>query len=145
MRRGCIITIIILAVIALVGSIFIFLFVWPKVKQSGTSSFAYVIEDGLEQYKADEKQYPPTSVNAEIMKILLGDNPRKKVYVQNLDPVIRDGQMTDFWKNPFNFEMPAEGSDAKPKVTSAGPNGIHGDADDIGSAFINSKFEADKE
>ncbi|MFT4548180.1 MAG: hypothetical protein ACI9UA_000020 [Pseudoalteromonas tetraodonis] len=145
MRRGCIITIMVISAIVLVTSILMFTLFWPKFKQTGTSTFAYVLEDGLEQYLADEKAYPPATDNAGIVKFLWGENPREKKYVQDLDSYIKDGQITDFWENPFEFQMPAAGTEEKPIVTSAGPNGIHGDEDDIGSHVIRSKFESGKQ
>ncbi len=58
MRRGCVLTIIVLSVIAFVISLLLYVFVWPETKRTATSDVAFVIEDALEQYKADQDGYP---------------------------------------------------------------------------------------
>ena len=138
MRRGCVITIITLSVIALVVSVLFYIFVWPETKKIGTSSFAFVIEDALEQYKNDQQDYPQATGNAEILKALYGDNPRKKQYLDSMESMIRDGQFTDFWKRPMRFEFPAG---EKAVVFSAGPDGVFGNEDDITSQLAKDKWE----
>jgi len=133
MRRGCVLTITILAGIVLVISITFWIFKWPELKKTETSKFAYLIEDALEQYKSDQKSYPPA---ATIAAELYGENVRKKRYLAGLESIVRDGEFTDMWKTPFKIELPAEGADEKAKVTSAGPDGEFGNADDITSQLI---------
>jgi type II secretory pathway pseudopilin PulG len=140
MRRGCVLTIVILSVISLVLSVLFYVFVWPETKKIGTSGFAYVIEDALEQYKSDQNSYPPGAGNAEVVKALYGENPRKKKYLESMKSIVRDGEFTDFWKNPMKIEFPPE-EGAKAKVTSAGPNGVFGDADDITSQAAKDKWD----
>ena len=133
MRRGCVFTITILSAIVLVLSVLFYLFVWPERKVLGTSSFAAALEYALGEYKKDQGVYPETNDNAKVMEALYGANPRKKVYLKGLESVMRDGEITDFWKVPLRFEIPPAGSDEKPKVYSAGPNKTFGDEDDITS------------
>ena len=132
MRRGCVIMIIILSVIALVLSVLFWVFRWPKVQREETAKFAYLIEYALEQYESDQKAFPEGD-DSQIVEVLYGDNPRKKQYMTGMKALIRDGLFTDYWKNPLKIELPPNGA---PKVTSAGPNGEFGDADDVSSQPI---------
>lgn len=133
MRRGCVLTITILSAIVLVISILFWLFKWPELKKTETSKFAYLIEDALEQYKSDQKRYPPA---ADIAAALYGENERQKRYLAGLESIVRDGEFTDMWENPFRVELPAEGVEGKAKLTSAGPDGEFGNDDDITSQLI---------
>ena len=140
MRRGCVLTIVILSVISLILSVLFYVFVWPETKKMGTSGFAYVIEDALEQYRSDQNSYPPGTANAEVVDALYGKNPRSKKYLQSMRSIVRDGEFTDFWRNPMKIEFPPE-EGAKAKVISAGPNGIFGDAYDITSQAAKDKLD----
>ncbi len=133
MRRGCVLTITILSAIVLVLSILFWVFKWPELKKLETSKFAYLIEDALEQYKSDQKSYPPAE---KVAPALYGENEREKRYLNGLESIVEDGEFTDMWETPFKIEFPAEGVSEKAKVTSAGPDGEFGNADDITSQLI---------
>ena len=130
MRRGCVFTIIVLSVIAFVISLLLYVFVWPETKKTATSEVAFVIEDALEQYKADQDRYPTGADNASVVKALYGENPRKKDYLVKMKSIIRDGQFTDYWRTPLQIELPATGA---ARVISAGPDRNFGTEDDITS------------
>jgi len=138
MRRGCVLTIIVISAIVFVLAVVSFVFFWPKMKRLETSKIAAAIEIKLEEFKSDQGIYPPgAGGNGQVMRALhLGDNPRKKIYLK--DAYVRDGQLIDFWKHPLSIEFPPDG---KPRVTSAGPNGEFGDADDITSQLIRDELE----
>lgn len=141
MRRGCVLTIVILSVIALVLSVLFYIFIWPETKKVGTSGFAWAIEEALEQYKRDQNSYPPGRDNAGIVAALYGENPRKKQYLESMQSIVHDGEFSDFWKRPMKIEFPP----GKPaEVTSAGPNGEFGDADDITSRLAKARWEKSK-
>jgi type II secretory pathway pseudopilin PulG len=136
MRRGCVITIIFLAVIALVLSVLFWVFKWPQVQASETAKFAYLIEDSLEQYRADQQSYPAATTNSGVVEALYGENPREKHYMTGMGALIRDGQFTDYWKNPLRIVFPSGETEKIARVISAGPNGEFGDSDDITSQSI---------
>ena len=132
MRRGCVLTITILSASVLVLSICFWIFQWPELKKLETSKFAYIIEAALEQYRSDQKSYPPAD---KVAAALYGDNEREKVYIDGLESIVEDGQFTDMWDTPLKIELPEEAAE-KAKVTSAGPDREFGNADDITSQLI---------
>jgi hypothetical protein len=138
MRRGCVLTLFILSAIAFALSVVYYIFVWPSAKRSGTAGIAYVIEDALEQYKADEGNYPAETDNAAVVKALYGLNPRKKDYLVGMESIIRQGQFTDYWRNPLKIEFPPGD---RARVTSAGPDGNFGTPDDVNSQDLRVKEE----
>jgi type II secretory pathway pseudopilin PulG len=142
MRRGCVFTIIILSVIALVLSVLFWFFKWPEIQRAETSKFVYLIEDALEQYRADQQAYPLATSNAGVVEALYGKNPRKKHYMTGMDALIRNGQFTDYWKNPLEIVFPSDTEEGVAKVISAGANGELGDSDDITSQAIREQIAA---
>jgi len=142
MRRGCVLTIVILSGIAFFISAISFIFFWPKMKKRETSRIISAIEITLEEYKSDQGNYPESVENSAVTDALhFGKNPREKVYLPNA--YVKDGEFVDFWKNPLRIEYPEpkDGTEAKPKVSSAGPNGEFGDDDDITSQLIKDEME----
>ena len=137
MRRGCVLTIVVLSVIAFVISVLFYVFVWPETKKTATSDITYVIEDALEQYKADQGTYPADADNAAVVSALYGDNPRKKDYLVKMKSIIRDGQFTDYWKTPLRIELPEDG---RASVLSAGPDRSFGSEDDITSELSRERW-----
>ncbi len=109
-------------------------FYWPEFQRRNAALIAHVVETGLADFLEEQEQYPEGEPPV-IVAALLGENPRAKSYLrpefrQFLDP---SGQVLDPWKRPFRFDR-AEGGGVK--LRSAGPNGTFGDADDLGSAYL---------
>ena len=131
MRRGCVLSLVILSAIAFVLSVLFYVFVWPETRNRITSDITFVIEDALEQYKVDQGHYPEASDEAAVVGALYGQNPRQKDYLdKKMKSIIRNGQFTDYWKNPYRIEFPPA---ERARVISAGQDGDFGTDDDITS------------
>ena len=141
MQRGCVIATISGALVILVVSVLYFLFVWPDQQRKGTSACIYVIEKAMGEYEADFGSLPEGG-NGQVAALLLGDNTREKSYLTSKSVVLRNGQFTDFWKNPLRFGTDEEG---RPQVLSAGPNGVFGDDDDIDSQLVREMIRIEAE
>lgn len=117
-----------------VGGILMRQVYWPKMQRQNSAVLAATIEEALMQYYKDYQDYP-TGESVEVIKCLLGQNPHQKTYLREdfrklLDP---SGLPLDGWKRALRFER---GDNGAIKVKSAGPNGQHGDVDDITSKDI---------
>ena len=140
MPRGCVTTIIVLSTLALVASILFYVFVWPDRQREGTSVCIHLIEKAIDEYAADFGSYP-SSDNAALAELLLGNNDRDKAYLTKKTVVLRRGQFVDFWKEPLRF-TPAE--NGRPTGLSAGANSEFGDLDDITSQLIHDIWAAEE-
>jgi type II secretory pathway pseudopilin PulG len=84
-----------------------------------TAVMAESIETALDSYKADYGHYPPPDFNLDELAIR-PDGPRlKRPYFS--------GPPRDAWGHRFRYSL----LNAKPKVYSAGPDGIFDTKDDI--------------
>jgi len=70
----------------------------------------------------------PVGTNAEIMRSIMGDNPRKAQLLQDGVTLNGSGEIVDPWGNPYFFHQL---SGTLMEVRSAGPDGIMWTGDDI--------------
>ena len=80
-----------------------------------TALGAYSIETALNNYEAEHGHYPPLEFDLDELAVGREGGPY-------LSGPIRDG-----WGRPFRYML----VDGKPKVYSAGPDGVFGTKDDI--------------
>jgi len=76
----------------------------------------------------------PSGNSAEILKVLVGDNP-KKICFLSLETHSKNqfGQYIDPWQIPFRIIL----TPTNITIQSAGKNGVFGDADDISMTSTN--------
>ena len=78
-------------------------------------------------YKTEVGSWP-TGNQARIMKTLMGDNPRRIVFIDTSAKSLNQrGEFVDPWGTPLAISF----SNDVPHVASAGPNKQFGDTDDI--------------
>ncbi len=86
----------------------------------------------LESYKIDCDEYPH-GAPSEIMRSLLGNNPRKMIYFEAPAKDFNEkGELIDPWQTPYRVEF---GDFPRPHVSSAGRNKVF-DGDAAGSDDI---------
>ena len=132
MRRGCIILVIISALVIMVVSVSFFVLNWPETKKRGTSQVIYVLEKALEEFHKDQSKYPEGG-NPQITEALYGNNDREKIYLLPASALTRDGELCDLFKRPLRFRTEQDGSIT---IDSSGPDKIFDTDDDITSALI---------
>ena len=89
-----------------------------------------LITGGVQYYKKEYGVMPPVTSNAQLIKVLMGDNPRKIEFIDmgpGQDERNASGEMIDPWGTPFQFWVDSNG---KFHFRSAGPDKIFGTADD---------------
>jgi Type II secretion system (T2SS), protein G len=79
---------------------------------------AVILADHVKEYRQEYGFYPAGN-NAEIIRALCGDNPRKVVFFEPHGDLSAAGELLDPWGTPYRFDL----SDPKnPKIYSFGKN-----------------------
>ncbi len=94
-----------------------------------------LIAGAVQYYEKEYGVMPPVTSNAQFIKVLMGDNPRKIEFIDmgpRQDERNANGEMIDPWGTPFQFSVDDKG---KFHFRSAGPDKIFGTADDREWAF----------
>ena len=95
----------------------------------GTSSDLQLLGKVIGAYYRIFKQNPVAGENREVVEALTGKNPHKLVFLNPRHPALNQNlELIDRWGNPFRFH-PLSGSIME--ISSAGPDGNFGTADDI--------------
>ena len=82
----------------------------------------------LRYYEAEYDQYP-TGSSSEILQALLGNNPKKKVFLNIPERSANNtGEFVDPWATPYRIIFE---STNRVTIQSAGKNRIFGDNDDV--------------
>jgi len=82
----------------------------------------------LQYYEAEYDQYPPGS-SSEILQSLVGNNPKKKVFLNIPERSTNNtGEFVDPWRTPYRIIIE---STNRVTIQSAGMNKIFGDNDDV--------------
>ncbi len=115
-------------VVGLIGIALVPLVVIPAVrtvqqqKKAVIRDRAIQVSDALKQYRMEIGTYPEGD-NAQILKALMGDNPRRMVFFEpaavpkSFDSFNDRGDLIDFWGTPYRFDL----TDPKiPRVWSCG-------------------------
>lgn len=92
----------------------------------GISKSAYMrgyvrsVGAALQQYRVEYGEMPQ-GTNAEITSKLMGQNPRKIVFLEQQGPnrLNSRGELVDIWDTPYRFDF---SSPDMPRVWSCGPN-----------------------
>lgn len=138
MKKGCIIALVIFAAIVAIGVAVIFKFVIPKAQALGSSGIIVLAESAVDSYIAEYSKAPEGD-HGKVLDILRGNNSKEINFLGNeIDGQVVDGKIVDAWRNPL--EMTRDG-DGKIRFTSAGPNGEHGDDDDVSSEGLRNLME----
>lgn len=137
-KKGCIIALIVFAVLVLAGSIVGFTVFLPKAQKLGTASIIFVVETAINQYSEATGAFP-TGSHEEIVEMLSGKNPDGKNYFEDgFEKAVVNGKIIDAWNRPLQIEAQADGTI---KVLSAGGNGEFGDDDDVTSESLRKLME----
>ena len=133
MKKGCIIAIVVVVALAVVGIALFVIVGLPKLKNFGTAGFIVATETAVDMYVAEFGEAPKGN-HEKVIEILRGNNPKEKNFLgSELDGAIVDGKVADVWRRPLKMNRAADGSLS---FTSAGPNGEHGDEDDVTGAAV---------
>ena len=82
----------------------------------------------LRYYEAEYDQYPPGS-SSEILQALVGNNPKKKVFLSIPERSTNSaGEFVDPWRTPYRIIIESTNGVT---IQSAGKNRIFGDNDDV--------------
>lgn len=124
--------------------IFLYPFLFPGGKDRPTRAARQITEARFKaaQLKVALKAYysefatAPTGTHAEIIRVLLGANPRKIVFFEPGRKQLNDaGELVDPWEMPYRIDT---SDPAKPRIYSFGPNkqdeGETSQSDDIGTS-----------
>jgi hypothetical protein len=96
--------------------------------------FPQMVETACLSYLTEYDQLPPSSDNQKLTSALLGDNPRKIVFISlSKRQLNADHEMVDGWGTPIKITFYSLPGNVSPRVLvqSAGPDKIFGTADDI--------------
>lgn len=86
------------------------------------------IATGFEKYKTTYQDYPSGN-KFTLWKQLSGDNPQKIIFASiKASSINTNGDFVDPWETPFAINFPSTNSFV---ISSAGPDKIFGNADDI--------------
>ena len=87
-----------------------------------------ILLGALRYYEAEYDQYPPGS-SSEILQVLVGNNPKKKVFLSIPERFTNStGEFIDPWGTPYRILFE---STNHVTIQSAGKNRIFGDHDDV--------------
>lgn len=89
-----------------------------------TALTARQIETAIKTYHAVHGKFPEPGANLDLLAVNSDGTPREQPF---LSAIPRDG-----WGRTFQWKL----VDGKPKVSSAGPDGIHDTSDDIESSGL---------
>lgn len=137
MNKGCIIGLVVFAIIAVLGIVAV-VFFGKKALGVGQASALFVVEEAIKGYKAAKpNEVPAENTNEAWAAVLKGtdfDNIQAggQSLKLEIDQFIHNGKMTDlFGKNAIELTAGADGSIS---AVLPGPDGQVGTADDITSA-----------
>ena len=100
-----------------------------RAKMATTQAEMHVIKAALIMFKMEFGTFPQGD-NRQVVRVLLGDNPRNMDFIDiSPDKISAAGEMCDAWKIPYRFQF----NGTKPSVSSAGPDRSWNTADDIES------------
>jgi type II secretory pathway pseudopilin PulG len=88
------------------------------------------LETALESYKAEHGDYPSSTEDGQVAKLLIGDKSRKGYFAPNAGWINSKGEFIDGWGTPLHFRRHTGGG-GWIEIISAGPDKIFGTADDI--------------
>ena len=85
-------------------------------------------ESSLAFYKLNEGQYPTTEQGLEALEKRPEPGPEPRRWSQIMTRLPKDP-----WGNSYRYQFPAPGDPEKPLISSNGPDGLAGTADDLSS------------
>jgi Type II secretion system (T2SS), protein G len=91
---------------------------------------------GIQSYGQVFGSYP-TGENSNVVRMLIGDNPRKMVFLNFRRPAKHPNEMVDPWETPYQIEFSKQTNFI---IRSAGKDKIFGDADDIVFNSVSNDF-----
>ena len=109
-----------------------YLALWPALKIKIIKKSLFSINLAIDNYNIDYPKHKITTNTAENTLKLLGNNGRKKKYLNSRTVVIKKGILIDYWDSPLIFQT----VNGNTNVFSSGKNKIVGDSDDIRSEHI---------
>ena len=127
MNRGCLKLIIVFSTIVFILSSYYYLIVLPRLRHEILLNSLETIRDSIESYNKDYPKSPLHENSALSTSRLLGNNGRRKVYLNANDAIIKGGIIYDYWDNPIQITKTEE----KLTVFSYGKNNKPNDEDDI--------------
>jgi hypothetical protein len=127
MNRGCLKLIIVFSTIVFILSSYYYLIVLPRLRHEILLNSLETIRDSIEAYNNDYPKSPLHENSALSTSKLLGNNGRRKVYLNANDAIIKSGIIYDYWDNPIQITKTGE----KLTVFSYGKNNKPNDEDDI--------------
>jgi len=129
MKKGCVIALIVFAVLVAVTVYFGYRFGLPRMQSTGTAGVVFTVETALDTYAAEYGEVPEGD-HAQVVTALRGNNEKEINFLgSDIDGHVVDGKVVDLWRNPLEMER----SPGAIRFSSAGPNGEHGDDDDVTS------------
>ena len=127
MNRGCLKLIIVFSTIVFILSSYYYLIVLPRLRHEILLNSLETIRDSIEAYNNDYPKSPLHENSALSTSKLLGNNGRRKVYLNANDAIIKGGIIYDYWDNPIQITKAGEIL----TVFSYGKNNKPNDEDDI--------------
>lgn len=112
-----------------ISSALFYLVLWPSLKIKIIKKSLFSINLAIDNYNIDYPKYKITTNTAENTLKLLGNNGRKKKYLNSRTVVIKKGILIDYWDSPLIFQT----VNGNTNVFSSGKNKFVGDFDDIKS------------
>ena len=128
-KRGCFKILVIVSSMTFISTVVFYLALWPALKIKIIEKSLFSINIAVENYNIDYPNYKITTNTAENTSKLLGNNGRKKKYLNSRTVVIKKGILIDYWDRPLIFQT----VNGNTNVFSSGENKIVGDSDDIRS------------
>jgi general secretion pathway protein G len=114
----------VMAILVILGALAFFSFgdtLW-NAKRSSAKIQIDNFKTPIQQYMLGESQYPQ-----QLSQLWDGSSPSTRTYLEKPVP-------TDPWGNPWQYEAPdASMPNSRARISSSGPNGSSGDADDVTS------------
>jgi len=128
-KRGCFKVLVIVSSMTFIITALFYLALWPALKIKIIKKSLFSINIAVDNYNIDYPNYKITTNTAENTSKLLGNNGRKKKYLNSRTVVIKKGILIDYWDRPLIFQT----VNGNTNVFSSGKNKIVGDSDDIRS------------
>ena len=132
MKKGCIIAAIVVAVLAIIGIGVGVYFVKTKGMDFANSGAIFAVEMSIAEYQKANPEAQVAPTNEAWAKALEGFKIPGGAG-NELDQFVKGGKILDIYQNEMGISQAADGSI---KVTSAGPDGILGNEDDVDSSMI---------
>ena len=129
MKKGCVVALIIVGILAIVGIIGCF-FLAKKGMDFATAGLCYGLEEVVAQYKAENPDKLPAENTNEAWSDVLKD---LNMEGQRIGDMMIGGKLIDPYRNPLKFQADADGTI---RIYSAGKDGQFDTGDDVSSDKI---------